>query len=128
MLKLNSRNCAKSKAFTFIKREYHTWIKVNLNFITYIEASKNRSIIYLENGHTILSESPLLKVQNSLPIGFERIHQNYIVNMAKVCFVNTETNHINLNNGIDINYGLNYKDNIQRYFINQHKKITKNKN
>lgn len=109
----------------FVKSEQqmNQWIKIDLTQVTYIEASNNKSIIYFENGNSIACKSSLYKVQSVLPFGFERIHRTYIVNMAFVNYIKADLKIINLNNKVDITYGLSYKENIQRYFISFNKNI-----
>lgn len=106
------------KDYAFIKVKDETWIKVDFNTIVYIKAGTNYSHLFCENGNRIIYRNPLIKLQNMLPLCFERVHNSYIINIKYISEVNFIEKNILLNNKMSINIGHAYRENIEKYFLN----------
>lgn len=105
------------KDFAFVRLKDERWIKVDFNNVVYIKAGANYSHMYLETGERVIYKSPLIKLQNKLPLCFERVHNSYIININYILHVDFNEKTIMLNNKMNINIGNSYRENIERYFL-----------
>jgi DNA-binding LytR/AlgR family response regulator len=78
---------------------------------------------FFEDEKRVICKSPLIRLQNILPIYFERVHNSYIININYINFIDFNTKIIQLNNKITTKIGNHYKDNIEKYFLNINKQI-----
>lgn len=111
----------KNRSTAFIKLDSQKWVKIDFNDVIYIEASEKISILFFKNGEHIVCKSPLYKLQCLLPIGFERIHRAYIVNVQWISFVDVSKKQVGLRNDVNLALGLAYKECISKYFVNPSK-------
>lgn len=109
---------SKSRSTAFIKLDTQKWTRIDFNDVVYIEAREKISVLFFSNGDSIVCKSPLYKVQCILPVGFERVHRAYIVNVQWVSFVDVSKKQIGLKNSVTLGLGLAYKDCIAKYFVN----------
>lgn len=115
---------SKGRSTAFIKLDAHKWTKIDFNDVIYIEAREKLSLLFFSNGEYMVCKSPLYKVQCILPVGFERVHRAYIVNVQWVDFVDLSKKLVGLKNEMTLGLGLAYKDCIAKYFINPSKYMT----
>ena len=114
-------NLLSTKSMALLKLEDKKYVRVDFKRLLYIEAFDKLSLLYFEDGSCITCRSPLYKVQNMLPSGFERIHRAYIVNIDHINYVDVNTKRVCLKNNFNLSFGLSYKESIQKYFVNLHK-------
>lgn len=112
----------KSRSTAFLKLETQKWVKIDFSNVIYIEAREKISVLFFANGECVTCKSPLYKVQCILPVGFERIHRTYIVNVKWIDFVDVNKKQVNLKNNINLALGLSYKECIAKYFVNPNNK------
>lgn len=112
---------SKGRSTAFIKLDTQKWMKIDFNDVIYIEAREKISVLFFSNGEFMVCKSPLYKVQCILPVGFERIHRAYIVNVQWVDFVDLSKKQVGLKNEMTLGLGLAYKDCITKYFVNPSK-------
>lgn len=62
-----------------ILEEDNSYYFINPEEILYVEAIKNKCILYLAD-KTIVTKKPITEMENLLPINFSRIHRSYLVN------------------------------------------------
>ncbi len=115
---------SKGRSTAFIKLDTQKWTKIDFNDVIYIEAREKLSLLFFSNGEYIVCRSPLYKVQCILPVGFERVHRAYIVNVQWIDFVDVSKKQVGLKNEMTLGLGLAYKDCIAKYFINPSKYMT----
>lgn len=118
------RAFSKGRSTAFIKFDTQKWMKIDLNDVVYIEAREKLSVLFFSNGEYMICKSPLYKVQCILPVGFERVHRAYIVNVHWVDFVDVSKKQVGLKNEVTLGLGLAYKDCIAKYFVNPSKYMT----
>jgi|GEM_PF-2320940 len=109
---------SKSRSTAFIKLDAQRWTRIDFNDVVYIEAREKISVLFFGNGEYMICKSPLYKVQCILPVGFERVHRAYIVNVQWVDFVDVSKKQVGLKNDVTLGLGLAYKDCIAKYFVN----------
>ncbi|MES2132540.1 MAG: LytTR family DNA-binding domain-containing protein [Bacteroidota bacterium] len=112
----------KSRSTAFLKLETQKWVKIDFSNVIYIEAREKISVLFFTNGDYMVCKSPLYKVQCILPVGFERIHRAYIVNVKWIDFVDVNKKQVNLKNDVSLALGLSYKECIAKYFVNPNNK------
>lgn len=112
----------KIKDFAFVRLKNDIWIKVDFNRIVYIKAGTNYSHMFDENGHRVTYRNPLIKLQNRLPLYFERIHSSYIININYISQIHIEERTVLLRNKMTLKIGSAYKDNIEKYFLDTAKR------
>lgn len=115
---------SKGRSTAFIKLDTQKWMKIDFNDVIYIEAREKLSVLFFSNGEYMVCKSPLYKVQCILPVGFERVHRAYIVNVQWVDFVDVSKKQVGLKNEVVLGLGLAYKDCIAKYFVNPSKYLT----
>lgn len=115
---------SKGRTTAFIKLDTQKWTKIDFNDVIYIEAREKISLLFFSSGECMVCKSPLYKVQCILPVGFERIHRAYIVNVQWVDFVDVSKKQVGLKNEMILGLGLAYKDCIAKYFVNPSKYMT----
>lgn len=120
-LSLMKAGFVRGRSTAFIKLDNQKWVKINFKDVIYIEAREKISIIFFSNGEYMVCKSPLYKVQCMLPLGFERIHRAFIVNVEWVDYVDVAKKQVNLKNEVSLGLGLAYKDCISKYFVNPNK-------
>lgn len=114
-------NVLRTKNMALLKLEDKKYVQIDFNKLLYIEAFEKLSLLYFEDGECITCRSPLYKVQDMLPKGFERIHRAYIVNINHINYVDVNTKRVCLKNNFNLSFGLSYRDSIQKYFVNLNK-------
>jgi DNA-binding LytR/AlgR family response regulator len=112
---------SKGRSTAFIKLDTQKWIKIDFNDVVYVEAREKISVLFFTNGEYMICKSPLYKVQCMLPVGFERVHRAYIVNVQWIDFVDVSKKQVGLKNETTLALGLAYKDCIAKYFVNPSK-------
>ncbi len=115
---------SKSRSTAFIKLDTQKWTKIDFNDVIYIEAREKISLLFFSNGEYMVCKSPLYKVQCILPVGFERVHRAYIVNVQWIEFVDVSKKRVGLKNEMTLALGLAYKDCMAKYFVNTSKYMT----
>lgn len=114
-------NVLHTKSMALLKLDDKKYVQIDFNRLLYIEAFEKLSLFYFEDGECLTFRSPLYKLQDMLPTGFERIHRAYIVNMNHINYVDVNRKRICLKNNFHLSFGLSYRDSIQKYFVSLNK-------
>jgi DNA-binding LytR/AlgR family response regulator len=112
---------SRSRSIAFIKLDTQKWVRIDFNDIMYIEAREKISLLFFSSGEYMVCKSPLYKLQCMLPVGFERVHRAYIVNVQWIDFVDMSKKQVGLKTDVTLSLGLSYKDCIAKYFVNPSK-------
>ncbi|MES2132995.1 MAG: LytTR family DNA-binding domain-containing protein [Bacteroidota bacterium] len=116
-------NLLNTKSMALLKLEDKKYVQIDFKRLLYIEAFDKLSLLNFEDGTCITCRSPLYKVQNMLPSGFERVHRAYIVNINHINYVDVNSKSVCLKNDFSLSFGLSYKESIQKYFVNLHENL-----
>jgi DNA-binding LytR/AlgR family response regulator len=105
-IEASPRNSTAPIDYLFIKQDTRL-VRVNYNQISYIQAEKDYSSVYLEDKR-LLASMHLKLFEDTLPKEkFLRVHRSYIVNLSKILSINGNTAELG---DVAIPISANYRD------------------
>ena len=106
-----TENILPTNDYLFVSVDY-SFIKLHINDILFIEASKDYIRIYLQSTSTpVVTRMSLKSLEERLPAGkFVRIHKSYIVAVSFITVIRKDT--VSLPT-VELPLGVNYRENIR---------------